>query len=120
MYNAIETFRHFHQIIIPIQSTDAGVHALNSYVHVDLQRPSGEPYPARNVTFYLNKFFGRENLQIRIQKTEIVPDTFHARYSAKRRTYLYRLAIAKYERADNQKNTAYVPIDEYDRCFFSQ
>lgn len=87
-------------------------------MHVDLQSFSGRPYSPTGLTALMNKHFYRENLQIRINKTEIVPDTFHARYSAKRRTYLYRLAIAKRESPLAEKATGFIPIDELDRCLF--
>ncbi|XP_037043659.1 tRNA pseudouridine synthase-like 1 isoform X2 [Bradysia coprophila] len=100
--------------------TDAGVHALNSTVHVDLHSRSGNPFTESWITFVLNKCFDRQNQQIRVNKTEIVPDTFHARFSAKRRTYLYRLAVAKRTVASDEKVNSFVPIDEIDRCYFVQ
>lgn len=94
---------------------------MHSAVHVDLQRLNGRPYPVTDVTLLLNKFFVRQNLQIRIHGTELVPDTFHARYSAKSRTYLYRLAVTKREPPsppEEKRPNIYVPIEEIDRCYF--
>ncbi|KAJ6634216.1 tRNA pseudouridine synthase A, partial [Pseudolycoriella hygida] len=99
--------------------TDVGVHALNTAVHIDLESNFGGPYRESFVTTRLNKFFYRENLAIRIQKTEIVPETFHARFSVKRRIYEYRLAIPKKELPAGSKER-FVPIDELYRCHFEK
>lgn len=107
--------------------TDAGVHALHSTVHVDLVRRNGKLYHEAAVALVLNRYFFAERLPVRIHSAEHVPDTFHARFSAKSRTYLYRLAIAKpgidlpselttYSVA----HTKYIPIEEVDRCYFIQ
>jgi tRNA pseudouridine38-40 synthase len=65
--------------------TDAGVHALGQVAHVDLAR-SWEPFKLRNA---LNG-----NLRPRpvcVLLAEEVPADFHARFSALRRYYLYRI-----------------------------
>ncbi|XP_071446724.1 tRNA pseudouridine synthase-like 1 isoform X2 [Hetaerina americana] len=56
----------------------------------------------------------------RIKNIQAVPDTFHARFSAKSRTYLYRLAILKpcqCQDAINQYSIS-VPMGEWKRCCF--
>jgi tRNA pseudouridine38-40 synthase len=65
--------------------TDAGVHATHQVVHVDLDRPM-RPDKLRDAT----------NAQIRdhpvsIRWAEEAPDDFHARLSATKRFYLYRI-----------------------------
>lgn len=103
--------------------TDKGVHALHSAVHVDLERQNGEPYDVKYLTATLNRNLYNGGLPIRVLRVDIVPETFHCRYNAKGRTYLYRLAIAKdyyleegYRRRANYIN--FVPIEEANRCWF--
>lgn len=103
--------------------TDKGVHALHSAVHVDLERQNGEIYDVKYLTALINRNLHNEGLPIRVLRADIVPDTFHCRYNAKSRTYLYRLAIAKdYYLEEGYRGRAnyinYVPIEEANRCWF--
>lgn len=105
--------------------TDSGVHALNSTVHVDLERCGGYPYVPRDITKTLNRMFFQNNMHIRILQTRIVSDNFHCRYNAKSRTYLYRFAVRKIKNSENISISNgnflnYVPIEEIDRCLFIQ
>lgn len=106
--------------------TDAGVHALHSTVHVDLHRRNGLQYHETAITLVLNRFLFNQRLPIRVLRTEHVPDTFHSRYSAKSRTYVYRLATPKRSATPielqtvMQCHTKFMPIEEIDRCFFTQ
>lgn len=107
--------------------TDAGVHALHSTVHVDLVRRNGKPFHETAVALVLNRFFFRESLPIRVISAHHVPLTFHARFSAKSRTYLYRIATAKHGQCPLEQlkgysvaHNKYIPIDEIDRCYFIQ
>ncbi|XP_068200309.1 tRNA pseudouridine synthase A [Palaemon carinicauda] len=76
--------------------TDKGVHALNNAAHVDLCRKTeGSFYDPEYVTGTLNKYFVRENVDIRVHRTVAVPSGFHARYHAAGRSYLYRIAVLK-------------------------
>ncbi|MEI8320506.1 MAG: tRNA pseudouridine(38-40) synthase TruA [Alphaproteobacteria bacterium] len=65
--------------------TDAGVHALGQVAHVDLPENVTETTVRRALNFYLDQF------SISIIKAEKVGPEFHARFSAKKRTYLYRI-----------------------------
>lgn len=65
--------------------TDAGVHALGQVAHVDLPRS----YPAYSVQQAVN--FHMKSRNISIIHAEEVADDFHARFSATRREYLYRM-----------------------------
>lgn len=107
-------------IVVHLSSrTDAGVHALDSTVHVDLERYDGQPFEDFKITHLLNKLFYKNELPIRVLKTTLVPDEFHCRYNAKSRSYLYRIGVAK--TPFSQKNfNAYIPIEELERCFFIQ
>lgn len=106
--------------------TDAGVHALQSTVHVDLVRRNGKQYHETAVALVLNRFFFGERLPIRVISAQHVPLTFHARFSAISRTYLYRIATAKQGQCPLElmnysvAHTKYIPIEEIDRCYFIQ
>lgn len=105
--------------IVLLYSTDTGVHALNSTFHVDLLRSNQKPYEPEGITTTLNKYFYKENIEIRVLKTRQVSNSFHCRYHAKSRTYLYRLAILKQEYFDRPNMYTYhIPIEEYSRCHF--
>lgn len=65
--------------------TDAGVHALGQVAHFDI-KVEFEPYRVRNAINYHLK-----STAVSILNVEIVDDTFHARFSAKKRYYEYRI-----------------------------
>lgn len=66
--------------------TDAGVHALCQYVHFDINDCGLETFQIVNaLNFYLPD-------EIRAMEGEIVDDDFHARKSAKSKTYIYRIS----------------------------
>jgi tRNA pseudouridine38-40 synthase len=64
--------------------TDAGVHAEAQVANVNLQR---EITPEK-LRAAINGNVGRD---VRIMSAEVVPDEFHARYSALEKTYRYRI-----------------------------
>ncbi len=64
--------------------TDAGVHADAQRAHIDV--PSG--IPARGLILGLNKLLPSD---VRVLSAEPVPEEFHARFSAKKKTYEYRI-----------------------------
>jgi len=66
--------------------TDAGVHASGQCAHADV--PSGALAPAKWISA-LNANLPRE---IRVLKCARVPQTFHARFSAKGKIYTYRIS----------------------------
>ncbi|MDI4236104.1 tRNA pseudouridine(38-40) synthase TruA [Bradyrhizobium sp. Arg237L] len=65
--------------------TDAGVHALGQVAHCDIAKP----FPPDRLRDGLNAHL-RPN-PIAVLAAEIVPDDFEARFSAKKRHYLYRI-----------------------------
>ncbi len=65
--------------------TDAGVHALGQVAHFDTVKE----YPEYTVRDALNFYLQRSGISL--LKAERVPDTFHARFSAKERSYIYRI-----------------------------
>lgn len=65
--------------------TDAGVHALGQVVHFDLKKEH-KLYVVRNaINYHLRP------LPICVLSTETTDDEFHARFSAKKRHYLYKI-----------------------------
>lgn len=67
--------------------TDAGVHAEGQVANVHLEKPF-TPEKLRNA---INGNLWRD---IRVMNIETVPDEFHARFSAKGKTYIYRVINA--------------------------
>lgn len=67
--------------------TDAGVHATGQVIHVDLP----QALALENLLYKLNQILDQD---IRINKVEIAPPAFHARFSALRRHYKYRILDA--------------------------
>lgn len=102
--------------------TDAGVHALHSTVHVDLQRYDSSTFDTSTITSKLNRYLYNHGMQIRVLSTIKVPNDFHCRYNAIGRTYMYRFAVAKSSDNSSKHNRdeAFVPIEEIDRCYFIQ
>jgi tRNA pseudouridine38-40 synthase len=68
--------------------TDAGVHALGQVASFQLEAP----IPAANLQHALNRALPSS---IRVLAAEIVPEDFHARRSAQRKTYEYRIFLRK-------------------------
>jgi tRNA pseudouridine38-40 synthase len=64
--------------------TDAGVHATGQVIHVDLP----DTLELDDLAYKLNRILDED---IRINKIEIAPTAFHARFSALRRYYEYRI-----------------------------
>jgi len=64
--------------------TDAGVHALAQVASVQLE----SPIPEKNLVIALNDVLPPS---VRVNSVEVVPDGFHARHSAKAKTYRYRI-----------------------------
>ncbi|WP_137388841.1 tRNA pseudouridine(38-40) synthase TruA [Rhodoligotrophos defluvii] len=71
--------------VIGAGRTDAGVHALGQVAHVDLARA----FPGERLRGGLN--FHLRPAPIAVLGAESVDDNFHARFSAIRRHYLYRI-----------------------------
>ncbi|KAH8371065.1 hypothetical protein KR093_006087 [Drosophila rubida] len=130
---ALRVFHPTNEIQTVLSSrTDAGVHALHSTIHVDLERNDGKPYDTTTLTGVLNRTLDKHSLPIRVLSTCRVADSFHCRYHAIGRTYLYRVAVARnpiepaQEEASgrgylkNKGYEAFLPVDEIDRCYFLQ
>lgn len=82
--------------------TDKGVHATNQVLHVDIPSFwSDVKKLKRALNYKLDK-------HIHIKKIEIADETFHARYSAKSRTYRYILKDIKYQNPFEEDFVTYV------------
>ncbi|XP_066998016.1 tRNA pseudouridine synthase-like 1 isoform X2 [Anabrus simplex] len=105
-------------------AADQGVHALKSAVHVDLEAPNGKDYDPKLMIYMLNRCFDKHKIELRVQSCKIVPETFHARHSAKLRSYLYRLAVRRSDapllEGRGNKYLARIPYAEWKRCHFIQ
>jgi|Transcript_586 tRNA pseudouridine38-40 synthase len=102
--DAYEKDDDHHQPVISHGSsrTDAGVHALDATLHVDLERVSKrhpntlqKPWTANTVMCAVNHFLKRGGCwDAKIsQCIRVDPAKFHARYSATARTYRYRIRV---------------------------
>ena len=71
--------------------TDAGVHATSQFAHCDLpiRDKYGKEWNTQDLVYRLNRMLTEE---IRIKSISIAPPYFHARFSALRRTYIYKIA----------------------------
>ncbi|NWJ04005.1 PUSL1 protein, partial [Crypturellus undulatus] len=100
--------------IIPIKfhissRTDAGVHALCNSAHLDIQRAPGKaPLHPGVLVRSLNHYLKPE--PIRILSAHRVADSFHARFSARSRTYVYRLLLGCSHHSE-------IPVFERDLCW---
>ncbi|MBR2336537.1 MAG: tRNA pseudouridine(38-40) synthase TruA [Clostridia bacterium] len=71
--------------------TDSGVHALGQIAHFDTQ----SSVPAERFAPALNQFLPDD---IKVIDSYEVSDDLHARYSAKRKTYQYKIYVCKHPR----------------------
>lgn len=67
--------------------TDSGVHATGQVSHLDL----GKQWDAYKLREAINAKLGEAGERIAILTTEQVEENFHARFSARKRHYLYRI-----------------------------
>ena len=64
--------------------TDAGVHAMAQVASVQLE----SPIPEKNLVIALNDVLPPS---VRVNSVQVMPNSFHARHSAKAKTYRYRI-----------------------------
>ncbi len=98
---------------IPVETvvagrTDAGVHALGQVVHVDIPQFESGPYQKKlnwnydDLPYRLNRILDED---VRVLSVEIAPHGFHARFSAMRRHYEYKIIDG---------NRTVLPLQRYD------
>ncbi len=83
--DAVRAFAGEDATVFAAGRTDAGVHALGQVVHVDIARP----FTPHQIQGALNHHV--KPWPVAVLKAEAVDETFHARFSCKRRAYLYRI-----------------------------
>ncbi|XP_030364141.1 tRNA pseudouridine synthase-like 1 isoform X2 [Strigops habroptila] len=89
--------------------TDAGVHALCNSAHLDIQRAPGKPaFEEKQLVYGLNRHLKPE--PICILNAYRVSSSFHARFSALSRTYIYRLLMGCSHHSE-------IPVFERDLCW---
>ena len=81
---AISTVTQLKAETIVAGRTDAGVHATGQVIHVDIP----ESIALDDLAYKLNRILDED---IRINQIQIAPPAFHARFSALRRYYEYRI-----------------------------
>ena len=69
--------------------TDAGVHAIGQVAHFDTQKEIGD---LGKFKYSLNSLLPKS---IDILNVELKDDEFHARYSSKKKTYIYKIYLSK-------------------------
>lgn len=87
--------------IIGSSRTDAGVHALAQIANFKLD----EQLPEAEIMNYLNKYLPQD---ICVKEVKTVPENFHARYSVKEKTYLYKIWNEEYPNPFMRKYSMHV------------
>ena len=82
--------------------TDKGVHALNQVATVEIENK----IPLKNFKTALNKLLSDD---VAVKKVSLAKLDFHPRFSAKKKTYEYRLDISKTKNAINYQLITHYP-----------
>ena len=90
---ALKTYLRQETKVVASGRTDTGVHALGQVAHFD----SPQKLNSQKTIYSLNALM--RPYPVTIRKMQKVSDDFHARFDAKKRTYLYRI-----------QNTAFPPV----------
>lgn len=101
-----EAIRHFCGKSVLVEGagrTDAGVHALGQVAHFDLAKEATADTVMAAVNFHLKP------APVAVLSAEIVADDFHARFSADRRAYLYRIVNRRAPLALERGRAWFVP-----------
>lgn len=88
--NAISKITNEKIKIVGCGRTDSGVHAYEYIVNFK----TNSNIPIEKLPLAIN---GNIDKAICVTKAEIVPDDFHARFSVKKKTYVYRILHSKFE-----------------------
>jgi len=89
IFEAIKKFDVNCKNFIGAGRTDAGVHAIGQVAHVDLATKHDCETVRRAINYYLSKY------PISILSASTVDEEFHARFSAKKRHYTYKIFSRK-------------------------
>lgn len=90
--------------IVGAGRTDAGVHALGQVAHFDVPKEYTEFAVVNALNFYLT------GSGIVVLKAEFVKEDFHARFSAKERSYIYRILNKRTPTALDKMRVWHVPL----------
>ena len=85
LLEAIRNFDSSCQEVVGAGRTDAGVHATNQIAHIDLAKLWDEHTVQKALNFYLSK------RPISVLEAKLVDKDFHARFSAIKRHYIYKI-----------------------------
>lgn len=102
---AVEKFAGLYREVTAAGRTDAGVHALAQVAHVDIGRDVTAYSVMHGINFHLLPL----TQQIIITAAEEVNDEFHARFSAIKRTYFYRIINRSARLALHEQRAWHVP-----------
>ena len=84
--------------------TDAGVHALGQKAHVDIEKETDAGTVRDALNFHLR------GVPVSVLAAEAVREDFHARFSARKRTYLYRILDRRPAPAVDKGRVWWVPL----------
>ena len=91
--------------------TDAGVHALRQYFHYDATKDKD----LKQLCYAMNKMLPED---IKILSLEVVDDSFHSRYDARKKIYEYRIVLKNKD--PFQDDLAYVYPMDFDIDLFKE
>lgn len=100
--NVLKTITGRRIVVQSAGRTDAGVHALGQCAHFDYEGS----IPPEKLPFVFNSMLPRD---IRVTKAEQAPESFHARYSAKGKRYIYTIYNNPHASALLYNRTMHVP-----------
>lgn len=83
--------------------TDAGVHATGQICHIDLIKSRPVDSIIRGTNYFMQKY------PVKIISCEPTDSEFHARFSAKKRHYLYKINNRKYPLAIDRDRVWWIP-----------
>lgn len=101
---AIASFSQEEVVLYGSGRTDAGVHALGQVAHFDLSKPHSDKTIRDAINAHMRDY------NISILSAETVDDEFHARFSAKKRSYLYRILNRRAPSALDKNRVWWVPV----------
>ena len=86
--------------------TDAGVHALGQVAHFDINNIK---FDHSKIFKAINFFLKKKKNTITILNSKLVDDSFHARFSAKKKFYLYRILNRETQSFLSENRSWFVP-----------
>ena len=89
---ALSGLTRFDVDLVVAGRTDAGVHATAQVAHFDLPERDKYGKEWRDLAYRLNRMLDED---IRIKSVELAPPFFHARFSALRRHYIYKIGDSR-------------------------